>query len=219
MGQDIKILVFGDSDAYGAWDYEGGWVERLKKYLTKKVIDTSQNFYCTLYNLSISGNTTDSLLKRFESETKQRIHKDEKIIIIFAIGANDTIKDRKGNLWTTPAKFAKNVDKLTALARKYSKNILYVLPAPVDESRTNPVFWDVDVSFKNARLKEYNEVIKAACEKNNAQFIDIFVKWIKSDYKNLLEDGVHPNSEGHKMIFEEVMKLLCTLSEFQAFQS
>lgn len=208
MGQDIKILVFGDSDAYGARDYESGWVERLRKELTKKVIDTSQKFYCTLYNLSISGTTTGSLLKRFESETNPRIHKNEKIIIIFAVGANDTIKDRKGNLWTTPAKFTKNVNKMTALARKSSNNIIYVLPAPVDEARTNPVFWDADVSYQNARLKEYNEIIKAACAKNGAHYIDIFDKWIKLDYNPLLEDGVHPNSEGHKLIFDEVKMFL-----------
>jgi len=208
MGTDIKILVFGDSDAYGAWDYDGGWVEHLRKELTKKVIDTGQKFYCTLYNLSISGNTTENLLKRFESEAKHRVDKNEKIIIIFAVGANDTIKDRKGNIWTKPAKFAKNAEKLTAIARKYSDNIIYVLPAPVDEARTNPVFWDADVNYKNARLKEYNEMIKAACAKNGAQVIDIFGKWIKTDYKTLLDDGVHPNSRGHKLIFDEVKKFL-----------
>jgi len=208
MAQDIKILVFGDSDAYGAWDYEGGWAERLRKELNKKVIDTSQKFYCTLYNLSISGTTTESLLKRFEFEIKQRIDKNEKIIIIFAAGANDTIKDRKGNIWTEPAKFTKNINKILALARKYSDDVVYVLPVPIDESRTNPVFWDADVNYRNARLKKYSEIIKSACAKNGVQFIDIFEKWIVADYKKLLEDGVHPNSEGHKLIFEEVKNFL-----------
>ncbi|MBU4245785.1 MAG: GDSL-type esterase/lipase family protein [Nanoarchaeota archaeon] len=208
MAQDIKILIFGDSDAYGAWDYEGGWVERIRKELTKKVIDTNQEFYCALYNLSISGTTTGSLLKRFEFEAKQRIGKNEKIIIIFAVGANDTIKDRKGVSWTAPIKFIKNINKLIALARKYSDSIICVLPAPVDESRTNPVFWDAEVSYKNARLEKYNEIIKAACAKNNVHFIDIFDKWIKTDYVTLLEDGVHPNSKGHKLIFEDVRTFL-----------
>lgn len=27
----MRILVFGDSIVYGAWDTEGGWAERLKK--------------------------------------------------------------------------------------------------------------------------------------------------------------------------------------------
>lgn len=196
MAQDIKILVFGDSDAYGSWDYDGGWVERIRKELTKKVIDTSQKFYCTLYNLSVSGTTTGKLLKRFESETKPRIDKNEKIIIIFAIGANDTIKDRKGNLWTKPAKFAKNVDKLTALARKYSNSPLYVLPAPVDEARTNPVFWDAEVSYKNARLKKYNEIIKTACAKNGANYIDIFEKWKKTITRGFLKTACTPTQKG-----------------------
>lgn len=28
-----KILVFGDSIAYGKWDSDGGWVARLRKYV------------------------------------------------------------------------------------------------------------------------------------------------------------------------------------------
>jgi len=27
----VNILVFGDSITYGAWDEEGGWVQRLRK--------------------------------------------------------------------------------------------------------------------------------------------------------------------------------------------
>ncbi len=208
MGSDIKILVFGDSDAYGAWDFEGGWVERLRNVLTRKVIETNQKFYCILYNLSISGNTTDSLLKRFELEAKIRIDKNEEVIIIFPIGVNDTIIDKNGIVWTAPDKFAENIEKLIKLAQKYAQKIIFVGPMPVDEARTNPVFWDVDVSYSNSRLEKYNEMIKSTCMKNNVHFIEIFDKLIKSDYKKLLEDGVHPNSEGHKKIFEDVKKFL-----------
>ncbi|VVB59615.1 GDSL-like Lipase/Acylhydrolase family protein [uncultured archaeon] len=208
MGKDIKILVFGNSDAYGAWDFEGGWVERLRKTITKKVIETNQKFYCTLYNLSISGNTTGNLLKRFEFETKDRVDENEDVIIVFPIGANDTIVDRKGIVWTAPDKFAKNVEKLIKLAQKYAQQIIFISPMPVDEVRTNPVFWDADVSYSNLRLEKYNEMIKSACVKNNVLFVNIFEELIKSDYKNLLEDGVHPNTDGHKRIFEEVKKFL-----------
>ena len=60
------LCVFGDSTAYGAWDLEkGGWVNRLWLFLAKNKDDD-------LYNLSISGGTTETILARFENEAKVR---------------------------------------------------------------------------------------------------------------------------------------------------
>lgn len=28
----MRILIFGDSITYGAWDSEGGWADRLKRW-------------------------------------------------------------------------------------------------------------------------------------------------------------------------------------------
>lgn len=203
-----QILVFGDSVIYGAWDEKGGWAGRLKSLVTEKIIATKRKFYCTLHNLGISGNTTNDLLERFESETTQRLKEKDDTIVIFGIGANDSIRDRKNIPWTAPEKFRENLGKLIEIAQKYSSKIIFIGMTPVDEAKASPVFWDADVLYSNAHLEKYNEIIKSVCIKNNAQFIDIFEKWIKSDYKKLLEDGLHPNSRGHRKILGEVKKLL-----------
>jgi lysophospholipase L1-like esterase len=39
-------------------------------------------------------------------------------------------------------------------------------------------------------------------------FIEIFENWKKISYESLLYDGLHPNSEGHKKIFETVKNYL-----------
>ena len=39
-----RILIFGDSITYGAWDKEGGWVQRLRKFLDERNL-TDPNFY------------------------------------------------------------------------------------------------------------------------------------------------------------------------------
>ncbi len=71
------ILVFGDSISYGAWDIEGGWVSRLRKFLDKKNL-SEENFDCKVYNLGISGDNSSGVLNRFEFETRQRIRKIER---------------------------------------------------------------------------------------------------------------------------------------------
>ncbi|RLJ05332.1 MAG: hypothetical protein DRP14_02045 [Candidatus Aenigmatarchaeota archaeon] len=203
-----QILIFGDSIAYGAWDKEGGWVQRLRKFLDEKNL-TDSDFYCRVYNLGISGNSSKNLLERFEFETKQRLKESEETIIVFAIGINDSYFVHSENSHRVPInKFKENIQKLTDLAKKFSSKIIFVGLTPVDETKTTPIPRDADKSYKNENIRKYNEIIKSVCEENKILFIEIFEDWIKLNYKNLLEDGLHPNSEGHKKIFESVKEFL-----------
>jgi len=200
-----RILVFGASITYGAWDREGGWVQRLRKFLDEKTLTFR------IYNLGITGNTTKELLERFEFEAKQRFKLKERDdrIIIFSIGINDSqFVISKNDLRTKPEKFTENIQKLIGLAKKFNSKIAFLGLTPVDELKTTPTSWDRDKTYKNENVRKYNEIIKSVCKENNISFIEIFEKWIKSDYKKLLEDGLHPNSEGHQKIFEIVKDFL-----------
>ena len=70
------------------------------------------------------------------------------------------------------------------------------------------ISWDTGKSYKNEYIKKYNEIIKSVYEENKIYFVEIFEDWMNSDYKNYLEDGLHPNSEGHQKIFESVKNFL-----------
>lgn len=204
----MRILIFGDSITYGSWDIEGGWVQRLRKFLDEKIL-TELNFYCLVYNLGISGDTTDDLLERFEFETKKRIKEKEDTIIIFSIGGNDaTFIDDKKQCQILKENFRENIKKLIKLADKYASKIIFTGLLPTDELKTIPIPWALDKSYKNEHIIQYNEIIKSFCEENKILFIDFFEKFKKFDYKNLLEDRQHPNFEGHQKIFEIVKKFL-----------
>lgn len=205
-----QILIFGDSIAYGAWDKEGGWSERLKTFSNKKSIGSNLEFYCAVYNLAIDGDFTESLLKRLDNEAKQRIQRihGQETIFVFAIGSNDSISNRKNIFWTAPKKFKKNLERIIKITQKYSSKIIFIGLTPADESKTNPVSWDNNVFYKNKDQKKYDEIIKSTCQKNKIHFIEIFNEFEKIDYKKLLEDGLHPNSKGHKIIFEIVKDYL-----------
>ncbi len=207
-----QILVFGDSIAWGAWDREGGWVQMLRKFFDEKTLSTPefQNIdYFMVYNLGVSGDTTRWLLRRFESEVKQRAKEKERNIIVFAIGKNDSCFLKSKNSFLTPPKvFKKNIEKLIKSAKKYSSRIIFVGTSAVDEPKTAPIYWNKNMYCKNEYLKRYNEIVKSVCAKNKIRFIDIYEKFMESDYKKLLADGLHPNSEGHKLIFEIVRDFL-----------
>jgi lysophospholipase L1-like esterase len=195
-----NILVFGDSITYGACDKEGGWVQRLRKFLDEKK-PTNPEFYYLVYNLGISGDTSEDLLNRFESETNKRLDEEEETIFLFAIGANDSQFINSKNKLPLD-KFQNNIQKIIELAEKYSQRIVFFGLFPCDESKTVPIPWDTAKSYKNEHIKKYNEIVKSVCAKNKIPFVEIFEIFIKENYQELLEDGLHPNSEGHEKIFK-----------------
>jgi len=204
------ILVFGDSIAWGAYDSKpGGWVGRLDSFLKKE-----RKLQFELSNLAVDGDITTNLLTRFESEIASKIrnksirYKSE-VIIIFALGINDSyfVKIRN-DFMTPPEEFKKNITKLIASARKFSLKIIFVGLTPVDELRVTPIPWNPDLSYRNEYIKRYDDIIEKSCEEEKAEFVEIFDGWMKTGYSDLLEDGLHPNEQGHKKIFGEVKSFL-----------
>lgn len=202
------ILVFGTSITYGAWDAEGGWVQRLRKFLDEKQFSDPGSYFI-LYNLGISGDTVEGILERFESETRQRIDEEEETIFIFDIGLNDSqFLHSKGALRFSPDQFRANVTALIAKARKFSQKMVFVGPTPVDEPKVDPMPWAEDKSYKNGYVDQFNTILESVCIDEQIPFVNIFKIMKSRDYNSLLKDGAHPNSDGHKIMFEIVKDFL-----------
>lgn len=203
-----RICVFGDSIAYGAWDLDGGWVQRLKRFLSEKTLSEPESWFI-IYNLGISGDTTEEVLERIEPELNSRIREDEETIIIFAIGINDSqyIHD-KNSVRVSPEKFKINLQSLINLAQKFTSKIIFVGLTPVNESKVDPIPWDANISYRNEYIQRYNDIIDSICKENRIHFIEIFDQWKNLNYNLLLEDGLHPNSKGHQKIFKTVRDFL-----------
>lgn len=204
-----QILVFGDSIAYGAWDIEGGWVSRLRKYLDKKTLSDPEAYYI-IYNLGVSGDTAEDLLARFDFESKSRFHEDkeEEVITIISIGGNDAVfLNKESKLLFTPEEFSNNLQKVIDKAKDISKSIVLIGITPVDEEIVDPIPWAPEMSYKEENIKNFNEIVKAKSAENDILFVgldDIF----SGRLKDLFEDGCHPNTEGHKLIYEKIRKTM-----------
>jgi len=198
------ILCFGASITFGRGDQvNGGWTGRLKKYWE------ANDYYNAVYNLGIPGNTTADLLERFETECKARAVKkrdDDKFVILFGIGTNDTkYIDNTDNAQTLPKEFEENINKLINIAKKYSDKIGVIGLIPVNESKTNPY---ENTYFFNKRIKEFNSIMKKCCKNGSIYFIDLFSKWESMKYNNLLGDGLHPNAKGYDLMFGQIKEFL-----------
>ena len=72
----IEVFIFGDSIGCGKYDKKGGWACRLTEFIYSRKKGT------LVYNLSIDGNITEDLLKRFENEVKNRVDGEDEAIFI-----------------------------------------------------------------------------------------------------------------------------------------
>ena len=191
-----NICIWGDSITWGAWDYEkGGWVNRLHLAL-----DAKQTLP-RVTNLGISGNTTKDLLKRFLCEAEAR----NPGFIIFAIGINDSCLEQTGGTEIVSIQdFEKNYEELLRQARQFTDQIVLIGLTWYDESSNRH---RSEHYYYNKRIQQYDAKIKEIGEKNNLTYIHLFDILTGQD----LEDGLHPNTSGHKKIFEKVMSALLPL--------
>ncbi|OGX08734.1 MAG: hypothetical protein A2Z88_04965 [Omnitrophica WOR_2 bacterium GWA2_47_8] len=200
-----NILIFGDSIAAGRK------VDKIKSwpFFLTQFLDTKDKDFTLVHNLSIPGESTGGVIKRFPIETEARckkIYPNDRASIIFAIGLNDTQCINSGdNPATRLEDFRKNIVLLLEGARKYANHIIFVGLTPVNERKTAPIN---NVYFLNDKIKTYNEVINKECQKGNITFLNITEEWSGFDYLNLLsDDGIHPNEKGHQKIFEKIKPL------------
>lgn len=193
----MNICIFGDSIVWGACDYEkGGWVERLKSYLMQNKEDVD------VYNLGVSGNNTQDLLNRFDAEITAR-KSETTVMVVIAVGINDAqyIKTR-GNPRVNLKEFGENIAALLGKAREITERVIFVGLTSVNESKVMPIPWEATKYYENGIIQKYDAVVEEVCQKQGVPFISLFDVLNKQD----LEDGLHPNSSGHKKIFDKVLK-------------
>jgi lysophospholipase L1-like esterase len=190
----MNICIFGDSIAWGASDPKGGgWVGRLQNYFLSQGLAVDNDI--DVYNLGVSGDNTDDLIKRFDVEAKAR----DPHVIIFAIGINDSQIVISKNQNRVPIKqFQNNLETLILEAKKYTNKIIFIGLTPIDESKTSPIPWNIDKRYSHEEIEKYNSIIKTTALKENLLYISVKEKLSARD----LPDGLHPNSEGHTKLFE-----------------
>jgi lysophospholipase L1-like esterase len=190
------INIFGDSIAWGAYDDNGGWADRLKQDLMKSETD-----YFEVYNLGISGDNTDDLLKRFKIENEARTSD----VIMIAIGTNDAsfVKSKNDN-YVPLEKFENNLLEIIKQSKEFTGEIVFVGLTKSDELKVMPASWATDFSYDNKNTEIYNTKIKEICERSSLPFIEMLDLLDNDD----LEDGLHPNSKGHEKMFLRVKSFL-----------
>lgn len=205
----MHLLIFGSSITWGAWDEEGGWAQRIKALADKKAAESNYNDdYTTVYCLGVSGDNTEDLLQRFETELKARLGENEKTLVLIEIGINDSqfiLAENKHRV--SKEQYKDNLLRLSEITKAKGADLVFVGLTPVD-SRVDPIPWKQSAVYRLEFVKEYDGIIKSVCEEQNIPYIDLLNKFDGKDYQTLLTDGLHPSTLGHKIMFEEIRSYL-----------
>jgi lysophospholipase L1-like esterase len=200
----MRVLVFGDSIAYGEYDSQGGWADRLKafyfeKHVASGVEDAEAH---SIFNVSIPGELVRPLTMRLPRETVTRRSvwgHESSFAFVFAVGLNDTFVDDDGAPLSSPQQFMQDLEDLLAVARLFSQHILFVGMTPVDDSDARVQNYNCD------RIWQFELTLRLFVQKYSLPFVGLYEKlrqYNKEEY--VFTDGLHPNDEGHRLIFDRV---------------
>lgn len=201
----MRVFVFGDSIVHGFYDTSGGWAQRIANAFHQTTLNSmlaGEGREFEVFNLGISGDTTEGVLNRLEDEIDTRRLYDQDELLIIAVGMNDVVL-RNNRAQMDVYEFQELFEKLAEKSLKITKKVVFVGLTAVDEKLTNP--WKFSTSgkqWKNERVNLFEDTIKQCANKYEIPFVpihDIFIKKLHAG-ENLLSDGLHPNDKGHELM-------------------
>ena len=211
----LTIVAFGDSitaPRKGVVTYS----DILREILSSKNAE--------VINAGIGGNTTEHAKKRFEKDV---LAKSPDLVII-QFGNNDSAVD----VWKDPpatgprvpvADYVNNLSEMIATLKARKAKVILVTPLPTRWTEKlcsmygKPPYDPADPDGFNFMKKDYVAALKSVGKKNAVPVVDLFSVYYRygkekgQSMDDLFTDGMHPNSGGHRieadLLIKEIKKL------------
>ncbi|MBQ4505269.1 MAG: arylesterase [Firmicutes bacterium] len=191
----MKIVCMGDSITSGLG---------LEDDLSRRWTDlTEQKTGIHMINCGISGDTTGGMLARCQTE----VFPEQPDYLLILGGTNDICL---AGQYRIPCM---NIAAMVKQADAWGIPVLIGIPLPIAPEDMHRMVWDVERdNVKNAgECKKLSWWLTNYCKERNIPIVDfrsVFVKKDGSVRRNLFQDGVHPTAEGHRLMAEQVCKVL-----------
>jgi acyl-CoA thioesterase-1 len=174
-----KILFLGDSITAGYGVAKAdSFVGLIDKRWKEKYKDTQ------IVNAGVSGSTTASCVKRLKWQLKAGVD-----AVFIALGANDGLRG-------VPVESSKkNLDQCLQLAKDNKIKVIFagmLLPK----------------NYGEKYRKSFEAMFKELSQKHKPIFFPFLLEGVGGVPKYNLPDGIHPNEEGHKIIYNKLLKVL-----------
>lgn len=172
------ILCFGNSLTAGY----GLEAEEAYPQVLQNVLD-SLGYNYDVVNAGVSGETTSGGLNRIDWVLKQPVD-----VFILELGANDGLR----GIPTTETQ--KNLEAIIAKVKAKSPGVKILLAG-----------MQVPPSMGGDYASEYQAIFPAVAEKTDVILIPFFLENVAGIPDLNLEDGIHPNKTGAKIVVQNVM--------------
>lgn len=186
----------------GLWDEKGGWASRIKQDIYSEHIEGAEPWedYNIAYMRANSSETSEGLKTRVYPELKAaRDKSDHDWTMVFSVGMNDCVIDRVEENKVSKSDYRNNIEKIIEEGREVADQVIAVGLTPVDESIVGPE--SKEEYYLNQEVSKFNSILEEVCEEKNVKFIPVFDR-VSRDWNDKLFDGLHPDTEGHREIYE-----------------
>ncbi|WP_314244997.1 GDSL-type esterase/lipase family protein [Streptomyces kutzneri] len=190
-----RIVIVGDSIAYGRCDPRGGWAGHLAAaHIAGNEAERR------LFNLAIPGTT----LADVSEQTPALLAARRPDTLLVAAGINDSAVplvggDTGADGTADFARLTGSLDALAATALGRGARLVVAGPSWLDEDRTRDY---EGLRFTRARALALRAFLRAWCEANHIDHLDLWEPL--RERTDLLADGLHPTAEGHRALYEHL---------------
>ncbi len=172
----LQIVGFGDSLMAGYQLAQAdGFTAQLQSALTEAGYKT------TVANAGVSGDTSSAGLARLDWSVP-----DEAQLVILELGANDALRG------ISPELTEKNLDQM--LARLQTRGIPVLLAGMIAPPNMGTEY-----------AEKFNPLYQKLADKYQVKLYPFFLDGVAADNTLLLEDGMHPNPQGVKIMVQNIL--------------
>ena len=177
--EPIQITGFGDSLMAGyQLNQADGFTARLQEALL------NAGYNVSVANAGVSGDTTSGGLARLDWSVP-----DSTQLVILELGANDALRG------ISPELTEQNLDQM--LARLKERGIPVLLAGMLA-----PPNMGADYAAK------FNPLYQKLADKYQVRLYPFFLDGVTANQEFLLEDGMHPNAQGVRIMVEKILPLV-----------
>jgi acyl-CoA thioesterase-1 len=176
-----NILFFGDSLTAG---YGLSPEEAFPALVEKKLLKNGKA--AKIVNAGLSGETSAGGLSRIDWILRQPVD-----IFILELGANDGLRGLP--LEQTEKNLQQIIDKVKLKNPKVKIVIAGMMVPP---------------NMGSEYTSKFRKIFPELAKKNNAALIPFLLQDVAGNEKLNLADGIHPNPEGHRIVAENVYKVV-----------
>ena len=194
-----NYIIIGDSITYGIGDFENcGWATMFKRYIVNK--DDSKECTNYVHIAGFPGARSNDILDRINGIIQSFKHEEFENIVLLSIGINDT-QEFNGTQRNSLEKYKENIIKI---AKSVIESNCFWKP---NKYYDNEIISEYDRDLK--LILEYDAELEDICKSNKIKYIPMQDTLQKEDFI----DGLHPNTKGHRKIFERIIERLGRESE------